>query len=122
MNSNHFKKYFFAAIFFFSFNSFAAGSGPGLGEMMSGLDHLDKKQIEQMIEILQKNGNISGDEAKNAKAELAKMSEDDFSGLKKKANSIIKENKKHETAHDNNHQVKKSSSTTDKGKFEMEVH
>lgn len=117
MNLNHLKKYLLAGLFLFSFNSFSAGSS--ISEMMAGLDGLDKNQVEQMIDVLQKSGNISGEDAKKAKLELAKMSPNDFKVLKKKAHSIVKDNKKKEN--DYNSGVKKSVTTTDKGAFGMEV-
>ncbi len=60
-----------------------------LSEMMASMD---KASVMKMIEFLEKSGKINKDEAAKAKADLAKMSDSDFKGLKEKGKESIKKN------------------------------
>lgn len=99
----------FFFILFFSGSLLAEGSG--LGDIMGSFKNLDKKQVSSMIDMLQKNGNISSEEAKKAKAELDKMTDDDFKGLKNKAAKTVEGNK----------DQKSSSTQNDKGAVNLEL-
>lgn len=60
-------------------------------EQMFGAIHLEKKQVENMVDKLVESGRINSDEAAKAKREIASMSEADLENLKDKAIAEVKD-------------------------------
>lgn len=59
-------------------------------EQMMGEIHLEKKQVELMIENMVGSGRITNEEGSKAKREIASMKEDDLENLKKLAITEVK--------------------------------
>ncbi len=67
------------------------GMAQDLSEMIQSLD-VDKASVSKIIDALEKSGKITKNDAAKARADLAKMKDSDFKGLKDKAKSQIKSN------------------------------
>lgn len=62
-------------------------------EQMMGAIHLEKKQVESMIDKMVAIGRISPEEGMNAKREIAGMKDSDLENLKMRAIAEIKNRK-----------------------------
>lgn len=60
-------------------------------EQMMGAIHLEKKQVESMVEKMVASGRINSEDAAKAKRELASMNDNDLENLKNKAIAEIKD-------------------------------
>lgn len=94
------KIFFFVLLGLFFVNLFYPQShGQDLAQMIEDLD-LNKAQIEKLIKTLEDSGKINKDEAKKARTDLAKMSDQDFEKIKAKTKKALKENTKDTSVHE----------------------
>lgn len=62
-------------------------------EQMMGAVHLEKKQVESMLDKMVASGRFSAEDVSKAKRELASMNDNDLENLKTKAIAEVKNKK-----------------------------
>lgn len=62
-------------------------------EQMAASIHLEKKQVESMLDKMVVSGRISAEDSVNAKREIASMKDSDLENLKTQAIAVIKSNR-----------------------------
>jgi polyhydroxyalkanoate synthesis regulator phasin len=62
-------------------------------EQMMGAIRLEKKQVENMVDLMVVSGRITAEEGSKAKREIASMKENDLENLKSRALAEVKSSK-----------------------------